>query len=271
MAEKKIYFNDEDEFRMYVEAIFFELEGFQFSARPFVWWTDESVIYDMWIPFSKLTFIGRYSYKTYSKQEIRALLSSSFQKYGKFWPCLRYFPLDLLWFMLLIVFAFFAPIFLCWMNPDLSKLLTTRQALPFATSIGVILFFSLFLIPGFYMKALVTNAPQIAADNRAVALHDCAEVLLEGLKETKKYPVYAGFFLADVLNDNKYLFIALISPFSTLNPLAQRICFFSALTVIVYWMLEGCEYKVCSSFNISNSIDARIKNLEKIIEKKFYK
>ncbi len=271
MAEKKIYFNDEDSFRMYVEAIFFELEGFQFSARPFIWWTDEAVIYDMWIPFSKLTFIGKNSYKTYSKQEIRALLSSSFQKYGKFWPYLRYLPFFILLILPFVCISFSAVVFFFLMNPELSKLLIARRELPFIFSMVFILLFSPFLVPSFYMKALITNVPQISADNRAIALHDCTETLLSALRATKKYPVYAGFFLADVLNDNKDLFIALIFPHELLNPLAQRIFFFSILTMIVYWMLEGREYKVCSSFNVSNSIDARIKNLEKKIENKFDK
>ncbi len=76
------YLQSEEELREFVQECFSEFEQRFGTKRPFIGWDNSESIVDSWLPFSKKTIIGKQAYKLFTKDEIRALLASSFQKYG---------------------------------------------------------------------------------------------------------------------------------------------------------------------------------------------
>jgi len=267
MQVNKVYLHSEFELRNFIENQFFKFEGAQSTSRPFVWWTDEAVIYDMWIPFSKITFIGKESYKTYSKQELQALLSSSFQKFGKIWPYIQYAPLFLcLALSILFVMALGINILFKIFPECYGKFRLAEPFLFWPSFWFMSIVMPLSLVVRFYLDALIIRVPMESADKTAVAFYGSASDLHSALITTKKYPVYAGYFLADVFYGNAIIFFSLCIPrFVLIDQDVERLFAFVALVMIVYLMLEGSEYRLSSHFNIANTIDARIKNLERII------
>jgi len=280
-----LFIQNEKELRLFAEDCFVEFENTQKISRPFVIWNSGKVIFDTWVPFSKIIHIGKNSFKNYNKREIRALLASGFQRYGQMKPlfnvlsfgALALFPVQVLLTSSLTQSLTLAPVVKALF--DLAKTLKFKLLGLSLTKLSIFFGFSLLgfssknfvsffnyslfglpvvkigLVTGFNLLALflrtyVINYPHKESDIAAVEYYSKKTDLISALLKSKRDPLYIGWIWLD---------LALLA-WSATSPLIVFVPFELAGIAL------GSYYLIPSCFNIANSIDARIESLGKVDE-----
>ncbi len=189
------YLENEVQLKAYVEECLGEFEARQKCSRPFIFWNKSKTIITHWIPFSKGVTIGRNCFSTFNKAEIKALLASSFQKYGPFKIALiTLVPAVVVASLIVLGSSFVA--FSIWLVLaaclNLPYNIWAMQADLFvAPATFAIASIVLYFFARAYLETIFSS-PLCSSDKMSVELYGNESVLLSALKIAKEQEVVSG-------------------------------------------------------------------------------
>ncbi len=249
------YLENAGQLKAYVEYCLLEFEARQKSRRPFIFWNNSKTIATHWIPFSKGITIGRKCFKTFTKAELRAILASSFQKFGLAKPLAFYLPLGLVGSALCLVSTMAASVCVSHFTKALANHFWVGSILAGGACVAGVMLLALVIS---FCTAKLLASPLCASDKFAVEFYEVKDSLLSALTKAKD---------EEVIFRSPYSIFYPLYSYQGYNNQDALISAFFAAGLLLYrsssYFFAGHE-GVPSSINTWSSFDARIENLKKL-------